>query len=487
MHNLLDHDSERNFLLFGAIALLLGGVVGALTGLAPIPLLPLVGLVGLIGVATCFVRPELGLYALVFMIYIRLSDVLVNVHGLPSVAKPFIGFLVGVIIVRAVLYGERPQLNRPGTYAMLSYALLALISILVAGEPGRSVEALSDFFKDVAIALIVFALLTNADRLRWVIWSFVLVGLCLGTIATIQQATGTLDYDYFGFGQAKIAQITEDLDDAPRISGPGLDPNGFAQIMLFLFPLAVYLVRFERGIFRLAAGWAVVVILLTILFTFSRSAFLVLVGTCGLMLWQKPPKVWMVFAALSVAVLLLPFVPAEYTARIATLTDLLPTSGTDITSEVSFSGRLSENISAVLMFRDHPVFGVGIGNYNARYQEYSRTLGLDERREERSPHSMYLEIASESGLVGLIWFGLLQWVTFGGLYRAKLRFEAAGRDDLAQLCWGFAFGLISYLMMGVFLHLYEMRYFWLIYGVGLAFPYVAQACESVTSVVPNRL
>ena len=35
-------------------------------------------------------------------------------------------------------------------------------------------------------------------------------------------------------------------------------------------------------------------------------------------------------------------------------------------------------------------FGVGLNNFKVHYQEYSQDLGLDPRREERSPHSFYL-------------------------------------------------------------------------------------------------
>ncbi|MCB0193759.1 MAG: hypothetical protein KDJ65_17555, partial [Anaerolineae bacterium] len=51
-------------------------------------------------------KPEWGLLLLVFMTYVRLSDVLVEHHGAPSIAKPFVVLLILVIAARWLLYGE---------------------------------------------------------------------------------------------------------------------------------------------------------------------------------------------------------------------------------------------------------------------------------------------------------------------------------------------------------------------------------------------
>jgi hypothetical protein len=47
-------------------------------------------IIGLLGGVVTFFKMEWGLFALVLMIYTRLSDVLVNYHGLPSLAKVFV-------------------------------------------------------------------------------------------------------------------------------------------------------------------------------------------------------------------------------------------------------------------------------------------------------------------------------------------------------------------------------------------------------------
>jgi O-antigen ligase len=177
---------------------------------------------------------------------------------------------------------------------------------------------------------------------------------------------------------------------------------------------------------------------------------------------------------LLIGLLLINFLPAQYTARLATLADFLPGSETQAENEVSFRGRLSENISSWNMFKDHPFLGVGLNNFKYNYQSYSRHLGLDPRREERSPHSLYLEFASELGLVGLTWLVALQVVTFRGLYQARRDFIAAHKQEYADIALALGLGILSFLITGIFLHVSHARHFWLLYAIALAAPNAAR-------------
>jgi hypothetical protein len=103
-------------------------------------------------------------------------------------------------------------------------------------------------------------------------------------------------------------------------------------------------------------------------------------------------------------VLLVPILPTNYTERLVTTVDLFSGDSNDARNETSFRGRTSEVVVAWRIFMDHPVFGVGLKNYKYYYQDYAQPLGWDKRREERSAHNLFLEIAAETGLVGLAAF-----------------------------------------------------------------------------------
>jgi O-antigen ligase len=165
--------------------------------------------------------------------------------------------------------------------------------------------------------------------------------------------------------------------------------------------------------------------------------------------------------------------PVQYLSRLSTLSDIIPGWG-DPRTEISLRGRLSENTVAWMMFSDHPILGVGLDNYPALYQQYSRQLGLDPRLEPRDPHNLYLEIASQLGLVGLAVFGVLVWFMFRGLLQAHRDFRAGAMKDYAEMTAAFAIAMFGYLSAALFLHSAYDRYFWLLFGIGLALPQVAR-------------
>src|SRR5439155_1514577 len=78
-------------------------------------------------------------------------------------------------------------------------------------------------------------------------------------------------------------------------------------------------------------------------------------------------------------------------------------------------GRMTEMMAALFVFLDHPVIGVGPGQYMPVYsQAYMNVPGaLRHITVERRAHSMYFELAAENGMVGLGLFlaivGLIQF------------------------------------------------------------------------------
>ncbi len=426
---------------------------------------------------------EWGLLILVFTTYTRFSDVLVHSHGFPSIAQPLVVLLLAGILGRIFLLGK-PALNwvRPAVL-LAAYGIVRAASLLYADDFAPAQEAMIDYTKDAIVALIVVLLLANGTMLRRVLWSLLWAGLFLGTISTLQYLTGSFDRTYFGFGQAAIMNIIGSMDDF-RIGGPLGEPNTYAQFMLPLIPLAMdRFVHEKKLLLRLLALWALLVVVLAVVFTFSRGALLSMVVMVGIMVLRHPPKPRDIMIAILMLAVLFPFVPPQYLDRMATLLDFLPGAEAATEQEVSFRGRTSELTVGWLMFRDHPLLGVGLHNYPSNYQRYSRELGLDPRREARAPHSLYLEIMSELGLLGIATFGALLWNMFVGMYRARTALQANGKEEYAEMLASLSIGLVGYLTAAVFLHAAYPRFFWLLVGVALAAPQIAQSEQWRRAVV----
>lgn len=461
--------------LFGGLALALGGAVTLAIPFIPNPLLILaIPVALLIGLAT-FANSEVGLLILIFITYTRFSDVLVKYQRLPSVADPLIGLLFVVIAVRWLLYGERPKGWGRAALAVLIFGMWCMSSLFYAENQKVTGFALSVYVKDTIVAVMAASVLQRLVTLRRIVWMLLAAGIFLGTFTVWQQVTGTFSNNYWGFAQGADQNIIGQTSGF-RASGSVGDPNFYAQIMVVLVPLALDRFWNERAWWlRGLAAYALVITILTILFTYSRGGFVAMALAAGLMFVRRPPRLPVIIAVIAAAAVLLPLVPPQYTARITTIIDLIPGLGqTDATTEISFRGRLSENTAAILMFQEHPLIGVGLDNYKITYQEYSRRLGLDDRVELRAPHSLYLQIASELGIVGLIIFGGILFLLFRGLIQSQRDLIHYGLEEQAHLIFAFQAGVVGFLLAAIFLHSAYARFLWLLFAIALTIPNVVK-------------
>jgi O-antigen ligase len=172
-------------------------------------------------------------------------------------------------------------------------------------------------------------------------------------------------------------------------------------------------------------------------------------------------------AGLTVLILLIPFLPASYRERFNTLTAF--TSQNGVYQDTSLRGRSSEMLTGLAMFAEHPILGVGTANYPTNYQRYTQLIGLEFRAQARDPHSLYVQLLAETGILGTIAFVGMVVALFGALNRTYRAAEKAAQ--LASwLPWinAIRLALLSYLMTSVFLHNAYIRYFWILVAMALA-------------------
>jgi putative inorganic carbon (hco3(-)) transporter len=171
----------------------------------------------------------------------------------------------------------------------------------------------------------------------------------------------------------------------------------------------------------------------------------------------------------------LQFAPVQYTARIQTLWEMIPGIGPESVSDAAFQGRSLEIQTALRTFLDNPLFGVGLRNARLTYQPYAIQMGYTPESVSRPPHSLFLEIAAEMGIAGLLAFGILIWIVVRGMLRSRRMLSAAGRTDLVPLIFAIEGALLAYLVSGVTGHMAAYpRYFWLLMGLAIAVPTVVR-------------
>lgn len=451
-----------------------GGVTSVLVSMIG-PLKTVVALMALFVTLGTVLYLEFGLALLIFLSYINFENVAIEFYGIPSVVKFFVFVPLGTVALHWILDREEPQGWEEATILSSLYGAVILASLIGSDTLHEQYGRLLMIYAKYAITAILMTLLIQRKRtLHRVIWVLIAAGAFLGTMTSIQSLTQTFQNNYLGFAQVEVQHIVGRTNDY-RSGGPLGEPNAFAQI-LFL-PLALAIDRAwneSHRMLRLAAGFTLIVCILSMIFTFSRGALWAFLVMLAVMMYYRPPRLRTIFITLCLVVILAPVVPASYLDRMRAMLNAVPIFGGNVKNEISVQGRTSEMIVSWQMFRDHPFLGVGWKNHGKYYQQYSRELGLDSRRAERVAHNLFQEVAAETGVVGFMMFGAILWIMFRGLHQARQDFMAAELPDEADLTLAVSLGLIGYLTAACFLQNSYPRYFWLPLGITLAIPHIAR-------------
>jgi O-antigen ligase len=419
-----------------------------------------------------FVQPDYGLLIFIFITAAQVSNVAIQFFHLPSLAQPLAGLLMAVILLRIILYRERPLNWGRIAPVLMVYIFVLFISLFKAADFQASSASFIGFIKDALGGVIVIFLIQRPASFRQAIWAFIIAGIFMGSIGVFQTITRTFDNPYFGFGGWESQSAGQQSRN--RLTGPYDNPNAYSQVMVVIFALALERLWHEkRPLLRIFAGWSAIATSLTVVFTYSRGGLLTLIAAIGILFLQSRPKILPILLTFIVGLSLIQFLPSDYTAHMSTLQDILPGQSSSQINDPSFRGRLSENIAGWRMFLQNPVFGVGLGNFEIQYQNYSRQIGLDVRRGARTPASLYLEILSEQGLLGVLSFSLLIYTIFSGLIKARLQFAHAGMHDQSNIVMALIAGFAAYMVAATVKNSAYSNVYWILVGITLSAAQIA--------------
>jgi O-antigen ligase len=276
-----------------------------------------------------------------------------------------------------------------------------LLSIPTSYWPGGSVQVFLDIYVKV---LLIFVLLAHAldrpERLDQLTFLIVLYSGYIGLRAVIDGVRGT--------------NLVEGGRVGGAVKGIFGNPNDLALNMVVFLPFAlVWAFRAQAPVVkRAAAAFCAVLMLATIVFTRSRGGMLGLVVMMAtLMLGSVRLKPSIAAATIAAMFLAIPLVPSSYWNRMESITD----ASKDATG--SRQARLDLLEEAWNVFIDHPVLGIGLGQF-VNYEP-------DKRREAWNvTHNALLQVATELGVVGLAPFCFL--IVSGGRAGLEARRRALG-------------------------------------------------------------
>src|SRR6266498_3976188 len=407
------------FYVFMSIVVATIGVIAVSNANTKVGLYGLLGLLAIAVVMAIIIRPSLGANILVFAIFTNISDALIK-QGFPGIIKPLVAIVSLALLIRYIYAGQLPVWHRKTVrieFFLLAYFMMVIASFLAASDKDQVLTEILDLGKDMVIIYCIIFALRDSQSWKQTTWLIIITTAALCCLSLYQLVT-----------------------------------NNYTQTF-----------------FKLASLFMLGIILYIILNTYSRGAYLILAIDVVLILFvfEKRFNPIVAFAGLSILILLIPFLPATYRDRFITLSDFTAENG--IYQDTSFRGRTSEMLTGLTMFASHPILGVGAGNYPINYQHYAQLIGIEFRAEARDPHSLYVQVLAETGIIGAIVFLGIVFSLIQALNKACRNIERSPHlHDWLPWISAIRLAIISYLLTSVFLHNAYIRYFWILLAMALA-------------------
>ncbi len=323
----------------------------------------------------------------------------------------------------------------------------AALSTLWAEQAGQAARDASRYGLVLALFVLVFAAVQAPRHARWILGAFV-----AGAVLTI----------FLGvFYDAR--QDVPTAFDASRLSGGILDPNTLAASLLPALAICAFGMWAVRGPMRWLLGSCAALFVGAILLTGSRGALVGLaVVVVGSLILGGPLRRTMLALALGLTAVAVGWyafaAPAQMKERIAD-----PGGGTGRLDLWMLGGRVVE---------DHPITGVGAGNFRVVEPRYfSETINLPNSEfYVDTPivvHSTYLEVLTELGVVGFFLFAAIIVGSLVLTWRAAQEFS---RIDPALELWtrGLLVGVLGLLTAFGFISAPYDKQMWLLLALGVA-------------------
>jgi probable O-glycosylation ligase (exosortase A-associated) len=347
-------------------------------------------------------------------------------------------FLVsGALVVAWVLNIMRKRVPLVINWQVKSYGvicILAAISAFNAISVGMVALKLLSLVKTLLVFWIMFSVITNLERLQRLAWLYVVLHVILAVVGLALFATA---------GERRFGDV-----------GSGFlgDENDSAMALLIMIPYMYFLwphARNHLGRFALAVG--MIAATLTVLYSFSRGAFLGFVAMVVYMWWKSSHKLRSGLLLAAVVLGAFAIMPQEYWDRIESMQGYA--------TEGSAQGRLDAWKGGIRMMLDSPLFGCGIGNFSRTYGEQYNTISA----RWTAAHSMYIEYIAQLGVPGLIFIVSMIFLTlrtFRKVRRIGRRFRTDEFRLLTAIMRGAECGFIAYLVTTIFLNSMLYPHLW---------------------------
>jgi O-antigen ligase len=363
----------------------------------PVLFLPLVLGMGVLAGATLR-NPAIGVLGVVAAQYLPFSFGGLTVFQL-------LGVFVTVLCL--VHYG----ITRRGltfswiVFPILAYTLLTVQSLSFTHDVAATHYFVRKLLFNALFCLLLISVIDDRTKFRWLLWVLVGIGVVNSLVAAVQFVVGhTLEFRAKG--------LLENENQLGELAALGL------MVALYAF---LYSRRWWQQVLSLVICALLAMGLVT---SISRGAVLALLAGLSwvaLREWRQRKR-FVLFALLVAAAW--PFLPEAFFHRFEKLN--VDMKGTIALSQrVGLSNRGYYNKAGIKIWKAHPVFGVGLGNYGFYYIQPEFNPGLRGSK-KLPPHNVYIQALAETGTVGFL--VLCWWILQAGLNYWRAEKESGGSE-----------------------------------------------------------
>lgn len=189
-----------------------------------------------------------------------------------------------------------------------------------------------------------------------------------------------------------------------KIASTLTNPNNFAAyLILCVFPVFMLIIYEKSKKKKFVYSILFMLILANVTLTFSRNAFLAIVLGCIILAIVYSKKLIIIFVPL---------------AGIAAVIPQIRTRFLEVGNAAMNASRIKLWETALMMFKEHPIFGVGNGNYVSLYDSYVKKYRWLSYGYTHFPaHDSYLKVLAELGIIGIVVFLIFLFILAKNLYK----------------------------------------------------------------------
>ena len=354
---------------------------------------------GFIGMIATFRRPKWGVIIFIILFYIR--DGFLNEwfpFAYTTLHLPLVfGILTGI---SWILYKEKLPVKIPfQLWLMVVFFFVICFSRYVNGTGIFENKIPLEFLKMCILFFLIINCIQDEKSFKQVLWAIILTSLFLTLYQYYQYKTG--------WRSVFVVTVYNTLNR-----------NEFANILASMIPISFSLMRDSRKIkTKIFLIFSFLCFTSGVILTYSRSAAFAMFIAIFLVILVNKNKIRNIIIFLILGILITSRISSNYYDRLSTIKDYQ--------KDASAMGRVATNRAAINILRAHPFLGVGAGNYNSVFLNYVPKELIGWVSPGKSIHNIFLQVASETGFIGLVIFSIFIISSF--LIVIKIR-----RDQIVQ-------------------------------------------------------